>query len=293
MVALIITLLFYKVYEFWSGVYSDITSIGSDIASGFGDLAGLSYTRGTGTPASTCPDGTEKNGDLCYPLCKSGYTGVGPVCWQQCSNIDTGEYTTDEGALCLRPADSQANTYDRGVGTIPGKAPCASGLRDDGTSCWEDVKCSTVDDGYYNYTWGCVGCYDGNNTCRNDCYRTWIANLKTSCSGCGCIKTTLMQRQTCPSGQELVEGLCYPVCKSGYSSVDGAPTICKKACPSGYTDTGLTCYRGPKTIAKDTYGRGAGSPPGCSSGQDLDAGLCYPQCKSGYHGIAATCWKNT
>lgn len=29
----------------------------------------------------TCAAGEEKDGGLCYPQCKAGYTGVGPVCW--------------------------------------------------------------------------------------------------------------------------------------------------------------------------------------------------------------------
>ena len=37
---------------------------------------------------------------------------------------------------------------------------------------------------------------------------------------------------------------------SGWYAIYGT-TICKKDCASGYTNTGLTCYRGP-----DTYGKG-------------------------------------
>lgn len=62
------------------------------------------------------------------------------------------------------------------VGTMPRKQPCPRGMRDDGTSCWEDWKCS---------------------------------GFPLKCSGCGCIKKTLMQRQACDEGQELRAGLCY------------------------------------------------------------------------------------
>ncbi|MBL8344955.1 MAG: hypothetical protein JNN03_05905 [Rubrivivax sp.] len=39
-------------------------------------------------PVSECPAGTEKDatGALCYPTCKSGFSVVGPVCWQKCSD---------------------------------------------------------------------------------------------------------------------------------------------------------------------------------------------------------------
>ena len=39
------------------------------------------YGRGAGHVITTCREGEERNGALCYPLCKDGYHGVGPVCW--------------------------------------------------------------------------------------------------------------------------------------------------------------------------------------------------------------------
>jgi hypothetical protein len=39
------------------------------------------YGRGVGKPIHACQPGFEENGLLCYPLCKDGYYGVGPVCW--------------------------------------------------------------------------------------------------------------------------------------------------------------------------------------------------------------------
>lgn len=30
---------------------------------------------------AACPNGTENNAGLCYPVCRSGYSGLGPVCW--------------------------------------------------------------------------------------------------------------------------------------------------------------------------------------------------------------------
>ena len=45
-----------------------------------------SYGRGVGVPVSACNSNQDKNGALCYPKCRSGYTGVGPVCWSGCPN---------------------------------------------------------------------------------------------------------------------------------------------------------------------------------------------------------------
>ncbi len=41
-----------------------------------------SYGRTAGIPLHDCPVGQEKDGALCYPLCKPNYKGVGPVCWE-------------------------------------------------------------------------------------------------------------------------------------------------------------------------------------------------------------------
>ena len=62
------------------------------------------YGRAVGVPLS-CASKEEQSGALCYPPCKSGYSGVGPLCWSHCS----GE-TTDTDADCLK------KNYGQGVG---------------------------------------------------------------------------------------------------------------------------------------------------------------------------------
>lgn len=70
------------------------------------------HGRGAGKPLSTnssdCGPGFEKdpNGLLCYPTCKPGYTGVGPVCWQTCPSS-----FSDNAADCGKP-----KSYGRGAG---------------------------------------------------------------------------------------------------------------------------------------------------------------------------------
>jgi hypothetical protein len=55
-----------------------------------------SYSRGIGHPLHTCPDHSpEQDGLLCYPPCRSGYNGVGPICWEECENM------TSIGFACL------------------------------------------------------------------------------------------------------------------------------------------------------------------------------------------------
>lgn len=48
-------------------------------------------------------------------------------------------------------------------------------------------------------------------------------------------------------------------------------------------DIGVSCQ-------KNSYGRGAGVPLGCSADEDYDAGLCYPKCNKGFQGIGPVCW---
>ena len=51
-------------------------------------LFNRAYGRGVGTPISECRGDQVKSGLLCYPKCRSGYSGVGPVCWQSCGGFD-------------------------------------------------------------------------------------------------------------------------------------------------------------------------------------------------------------
>lgn len=65
-----------------------------------------SYTRTAGTPVSTCAGGLEKDAALCYPACRAGYYGVGPVCWSSCPDF----LATDCGAGCSSTADQCAKS---------------------------------------------------------------------------------------------------------------------------------------------------------------------------------------
>jgi len=243
-----------------------------------------SYGRGSGVVRSVCATGLERDekGALCYPKCNTGFKGVGPVCWQVCP---TGY--RDDGAYCAKPA-----AYGRGTGRSPDKGPCPPGQRDDGTSCWEDFKTKTEDKGYWNYSPGCgtlvAPCWDGTKVCKNDCYRTWIVKLVTTSTGCGCIKKTLFDRQSCRPDEDLKDGLCYPKCREGFHAVGCC--VCSPDCPPDFgPDIGVSC-------TKKNYGRGAGEILQCPTGYVADetggpAGLCYPACKSGYHGVGPVCWQ--
>ena len=50
-------------------------------------------------------------------------------------------------------------------------------------------------------------------------------------------------------------------------------------------DIGVSCQ-------KKSYGRGVGDPLGCKKDEEENAALCYPFCKSGFHGNGPVCWEN-
>ena len=43
-------------------------------------IAKSTYSRGIGVPLHACGAGEEQDGLLCYPICASGFHGVGPMC---------------------------------------------------------------------------------------------------------------------------------------------------------------------------------------------------------------------
>jgi len=174
------------------------------------------YTRGAGTvPTADCPAGQEKDAGLCYPKCKSGFTGVGPVCWRGCP-----DKFRDDGAFCAKPA-----AYGRGGG-YPWKFGDPAFNLD-------------------NARGRCEGENGGAGTCEQD------------------------------------GAIWYPKCKAGFTKVGCC--VCSPSCPSGMTDIGVSC-------AKESYGRGVGTTPGCGPGMELDAGLCYPVAAQGFKGVGPVAW---
>eukprot|EP01006_Ploeotia_vitrea_P000606 TRINITY_DN103340_c0_g1_i1.p2 TRINITY_DN103340_c0_g1~~TRINITY_DN103340_c0_g1_i1.p2 ORF type:complete len:248 (+),score=21.97 TRINITY_DN103340_c0_g1_i1:29-772(+) len=135
-----------------------------------------STVRGVGKPISACPPGWQKNGLLCYPDCKAGYKGVGPVCWEICP-----KGFTDTGAFCQPDSkwgdNSHCGTWDKcGVTFDKGCVKCPTG--------WE--------------THGCICKYPGH-----------IFAKKSYGRGVG-------KPMDCKNGTINDAGLCYPPCHHGF-----------------------------------------------------------------------------
>ncbi|XP_022196873.2 uncharacterized protein LOC111054203 [Nilaparvata lugens] len=88
-----------------------------------------------------------------------------------------------------------------------------------------------------------------------------------------------------PQGCEKWGLIVYPKCAPGYSPFGCC--ICRPNppdCPSHGLNPGidLSCAKRIQ-IGNPQIGT-------CSPGFELDAGLCYPQCNPGYHGVGFVCW---
>lgn len=283
-------------------------------------IAKASYGRGAGTPM-TCSDTEELDGALCYPKCDNGFDGVGPVCWQVCP-----DGYTDDGAFCRKDAVIIAKeSYGRGAGTLPAMScngneeldgalcypPCNAGYDGVGPVCWQICPSGYADDGLTcrrdahifakhsyttsstscqaGYTWVLFVCWqncpsgytDDGAFCRRDAH---IFSKDSYGRGAGHVPSL-----QCAAGMEEDGGLCYPPCDAGY---DGVGPVCWQVCPEGYADDGAFCRKDAIIIAKNTYGRGAGTPVHtCAAGQEADGGLCYNPCDAGYVGVGPVCWQ--
>jgi hypothetical protein len=81
-----------------------------------------SYGRGVGRLLQTCPDHSpEQDGLLCYPKCRDGYNGVGPVCWEKCDNLTSFGFACFDVRKSVRscPWYDKCGIFKRSCSTCP------------------------------------------------------------------------------------------------------------------------------------------------------------------------------
>src|SRR5262249_34293857 len=145
-----------------------------------------------------CPGGGEYDAGLCYPACRAGYHGLGPMCWQNCPSD-----MLDDGATCRAPISSIAKrSQTRGVGTPMG---CGPDEEQNGALCYPK-------------------CPPGYNGVGPVCWK----GLSSQGRGVG------RPLHGCAQGQELDGALCYPACPAGFKA---AGPVCWETCPPGYSDS--------------------------------------------------------
>ncbi len=246
------------------GLSGTLSKVSDECDNAVGEPPKVAYSRGVGTPL-ICSADEDYDAGLCYPKCRSGYTGVGPVCWKDnasygrgvgsAASLVCGAGQEMDAGLCYTKCktgfhgvgpvcyNDKPASYGRGVGTIPNLIPygCPSGKEMDAGLCY--VYCEA---GYHGVGPVC-----------------WLDEPSYG-RGVGTVPSL-----ACGSGQELDAGLCYPVCDSGYHGV------------------GPVCW----TNEELSYGRGVGVPiHTCPADKVEDAGLCYKTCNEGYTGVGPVCW---
>jgi len=169
------------------------------------------YGRGVGKPYHYCddPQYPDKSGLLCYPKCRDGFYGVGPVCWQTCP----AGYR-DDGAYCYKLNPS----YGRGVGYVH-EDSCVNDNKDLGCEKWGLLWYPKCKSGYHN-----VGCC----VCSADCPSS-MTDIGISCQkqsygrGVGVI-------MGCAPGEEKQAWLCYDAfCSKNHK---GVGPVCWGECPA-------------------------------------------------------------
>jgi hypothetical protein len=196
--------------------------------------------------------------------------------------------TSANANFCLR------DTYGRGVGTVPAACAdadramdaglcykkCGPGHKAFATLCARDCPAGFADDGLYcrkpaapapygvgaGYGWK-VGDVAFNYDKAGD--RCRAANSE------GCVRDGL---------------IWYPNCKAGFHKTGAL--ICSPneiKCPAGTAEDTVGLSLGLSCI-KLGYDRGVGTiPNSCGSGKQLDAGLCYDNCKPNFAGVGPVC----
>lgn len=117
---------------------------------------------------------------------------------------------------------------------------------------------------------------NGNESSTKNLPGTNCQNAHISDVICGIKRDIGNQTNYClKNGCDHDASLCYTRCsgptatKRAYHPVQGLPSRCYEDCPVGWQDNGISCYKFPDVLWKDSYDRGRGGY-GCSNGVATD-----------------------
>jgi hypothetical protein len=149
------------------------------------------------TPNTCPPTKSDLEAGLCYPECRAGFHGVGPICW--------------------------ADTVNVGVGKPVGLEPCPDGWKNDGLICREPIRNDCSWKGLFGECWGKLsggrlrGRLNGGGICD------WPD------------KSKLPEHLRDGKHPDRVAGLCYKRCPENLPNrVPGMPYLCYKGGPLSY-----------------------------------------------------------
>lgn len=92
------------------------------------------YTRGWGRPM-LCAEGLQEDAGLCYPPCKLGWVGAGPLCWKSCS----GGRSVSGGAICCTNSSACSSKILHLATDLPWAVAKAMLLGSDGHTLLEEA----------------------------------------------------------------------------------------------------------------------------------------------------------
>lgn len=200
-----------------------------------------SMGRGAGTPLTTCPAGTERDGALCYPTCRSGFAGS----VTECRGVCPQEFT-DIGLFCQKPA---AYTRD-GFGWQVGDPLLPNYSGPIGRCEAKHGKGNCEQKGAVIYAKCRAGFQQGAvvTQCARPCPDGWTD------TGTGCTKPSYTrgvgQAMTCAAGLQEDTGLCYQNCPTGYT---GVGPVCWQQCKGDQRwDCGVGCAADQNACASST-----------------------------------------
>ena len=180
---------------------------------------------------TTCPNGSEKQGLLCYTDCRPGYFGNGPMCYQKCP-----DGYTQTGVSCYRGP----HTYSARSSV----AACPDGYKNMGASCYNAKKVKSISmdhmtcpSGRFKRGGRCyVQCPDGYKNTGEFCHRD-ANSMQSDAYGRGAGSPMNCKDGLIHNGA----GLCYEPCKEGFKASSDADPVCWSACPDGWVDCGAGC----------------------------------------------------
>jgi len=193
------------------------------------------------------------------------------------------------GATAADPPDfCWKDSYPRGVGTIP--KICSSGQDRIGLLCYD--KCSA---GYKRFGLDChqqcPAGWDNNGLyCRRSEYGRGGGYPWKGSDGLRDTHGKMIRRCEAAQGLgncEMYGQIAYPKCRSGYQRYGCC--ICRPPTPDCRAlgmgkQIDLSC-------ARQINFEGTQPKTGlCDSSEEMNAGLCYKKCRSGYKGAGPVCW---
>ncbi len=192
-----------------------------------------------------------------------------PYCYRKSYGRTAGTVAS----ACANPNDEKDATGGPAGLCYP---KCPPGYAGVGPVCWQSCPSGFRDDGGF-----CAK--PGSYTLTRSGYPWKFGDKAFSLDGA---------RSRCsndnPQGCQKLGEIIYPNCKTGFKTI---ALECSPVCPPGFgTDIGASC-------TKKTSNRGTGVLSSCGPGLIRDetggpAGICYPKCKSSFHGVGPVCWQN-